>query len=188
MGKVKGRPWQCFEEEVFEAVKKALRVEYGLPAELGQIRPRRNAEYIGSSGNKYKLEISVEFYRLGANEPHLIWLWECKRKAARKVGLGDVAELAAKLDDIGTSRSKGSIVTTIGYQKGARNLAEKHGITLCLLRNDLEYVSRFTKEVPTTARPVIYVQSGIDFKGDAVSEVRFPDYVRECVRDFAALS
>ena len=186
MGKAAKGQWQCFEDDVFDAVKKALREKYRLPVDIGKPKFRRNAEYVGSSKNQYKIEISVEFFRSGAEEPYWIWLWECKQKGKRKVELGDVAELSEKLSDIGKSRCMGSIVTTVGYQKGAVRLAEQHGITLCLLSNGLEYVTRFGKNEPTTSRPVIYVESGIDYGGDPVSGMRFPDYVRQCVRQFLA--
>ncbi len=183
MGQSKERSWRCFEDEVFDAVKKALRVDYYFPEFEGRIDVRRNAEYSGASGNTYKLEVSVEMFRRNAQEPYLIWLWECKHKGSRKVAASEVCELSEKLSEIGKSRCKGSIVTTVGYQKGAINLANIHGITLCILKKDLEYVSRFAKNESTTARPVIYVEHGNDFDGHAVSDMRFPEYVRHCIRE-----
>ncbi len=175
------RPWHNFEEEVFRAVKRALRVNY-FPSFDGRIEVRRNSEYRGQSGNPIKLEIGVDLYRKDASEPYLIWLWECKHKSRRKVEVGDIYQLAAKVLDIGISRAKGSMVTTIGFEDGAIKQAETHGITLCLLRKKLVYVSKYARDQEDEEREVIYVESGFDFGGKSALLPEFEAFVRHCIR------
>src|SRR6516165_5760187 len=110
--------WSSFEARVYKAVWKAAREDYAL-FHNGTFQVRRCAEYRGRSGNVIQIEVSLELFRHGASEPHTIWLWECKQRTRRKVEVGAIHELKSKIDEIGTSRAKGSIVTTKGFQEGA---------------------------------------------------------------------
>ncbi len=174
-------PWHDFEDEVFKAVKRAIRRDYGLDSKA-RIEFRRDAEYRGQSGNLIKIEISVEFYRTHTNEPHTIWLWECKHKQARKVEVGDISQLSEKISDIGKSRAKGSMVTSVGFQEGAIKQAEMHGITLCLLHKELVWLSRYADNEADEQVELIYVTDGVGFDGKPALLPEFEPFVRHCLR------
>jgi hypothetical protein len=164
--------WQCFEDEVYKAVKKALASGY-FPFE-GNVKVLRGATYPGlTPGSTINIEVSIEAYREGASEPFLIWLWECKDKDDRKVEVGDVRELYSKLQEIGVSRAIGSLATTIGFQQGALELAKKLGISLYLLKKKLVPLMQYERGAEATPRPKIIAEYSMDFLGDDSAEAFF---------------
>jgi hypothetical protein len=170
-------PWQCFENEVFEAVKKALSAGY-FPFD-GETKVVRAADYPGlTPGSTIKIEVALEAYRSGATEPFLIWLWECKDKSARKVDVGEVRELHSKLQEIGVSRAVGSLVTTNGFQKGAIELAKKLGISLYLLKKRLIPLLKYEAGAGETLRQVIIAEKSLDFLGLEASDAFFGHAVK----------
>lgn len=85
-------------------------------------------EYIRrSSGLSIKIDVSFEVEVAGAR---VLVLVECKHYA-KPVGVGDVDEFFAKLQDVGAH--KGIIVTTVGFQDGAEKAAEGRGIAVAVL-------------------------------------------------------
>ncbi len=74
-------------------------------------------------------DIAIEVFRKGATEPFLIWIWECKNYT-RPVPVDDVEEFHAKLQQIGSDRTKGTIVSTATFQSGSLAYAKTHGIGL----------------------------------------------------------
>ena len=169
--------WQNFEDEVFEAVRKALSARF-FPFD-GETKVVRGAEYPGlTPGSTIKIEVSLEAYRSGAAEPFLIWLWECKDKSNRKVEVGEVRDLHSKLQEIGVSRAMGSIVTTIGFQRGAIDLAKKLGISLYLLKKSFEPHTTYEKDGDTTFRMVITADQALDFSGLETTGLHFGDAAR----------
>ncbi len=75
------------------------------------------------------VDIAIEVYRKRATEPFLIWIWECKNYT-RPVPVDDVEEFHAKLQQIGSDRTKGTIVSTATFQSGSLAYARTHGIGL----------------------------------------------------------
>lgn len=180
-----GVEWRSFEDEVFDAIKRAL--TSGILPLSEPAKVRRNAEYAAhSTGNKIKIEIAIEAFRRDASEPFLIWLWECKHKVNREVEVGDVRELHSKIQEIGVSRASGSIVTTLGFQSGAINLAESLGISLFRLEKRLVAITKYAEGEPKTLREVIFSVESFDFASESWPETRFDDLVRYGVRQLLA--
>src|ERR1700733_13548989 len=173
--------WLSFEDKVCNALRRALSTGYFPFIETTKVR--RGAEYpVLSSGSTIKIEVSLEAFRQNATEPFLIWLWECKHRSTREVEVGDVRELICKIHEIGIGRAKGSLVTTIGFQDGAIELAKSVGISLYLLKKELEPVLKYTREKSKELREVLISERAIDFSGEEWSEKRFDDLVRYGIR------
>ena len=83
-----------------------------------------NKLYKGKSGHDHQIDVSAEL-TLGGLE--MLILTECKYYS-HCVGVDDVMEFAYRIQDIGAH--KGVLVTTIGFQEGARKIAQSHKITL----------------------------------------------------------
>ncbi|MBE9156991.1 restriction endonuclease [Nodosilinea sp. LEGE 06152] len=74
-------------------------------------------------------DVSIEICRKGAETPYWIWIWECKNYS-HKVPVDDVEEFHAKLNQVGANRTKGTIITPIGFDEGACEFARSKGIGL----------------------------------------------------------
>ncbi len=135
-----------------------------------------------SSGSTIKIEVSLEAFRQDATEPFLIWLWECKHRGTREVEVGDVRELHSKIQEIGVGRAKGSLVTTIGFQDGAIKLAQSIGISLYLLKKELEPVLKYARDESWEFREVIFAGRAIDFSGKEWAETPFDELVLHEIR------
>ena len=81
-------------------------------------------KYLGKSGHHHSIDVSVEFELVGLK---FIVLIECKHYK-RRVGIDDLLEFAARLDDVGAH--KGIVVTPMGFQEGAIKTAQAKGIAL----------------------------------------------------------
>jgi hypothetical protein len=78
------------------------------------------------------VDLSVEIFRHTATEPFLIWIWECKNYK-RPIPIDDVEEFHAKLQQIGSDRTKGTIVASTSFQASSLAYAQTHGIGLVRL-------------------------------------------------------
>ena len=101
-----------------------------------------------SSSQPIKVDVSFEVEVGGAR---VVFAIECKHYK-KAVGVGDVDEFFAKLQDIGAH--KGIIVTTVGFQRGAEEAAKGRGIALALLTDaavpgELVYVWKNLVAEPT---------------------------------------
>ena len=76
-------------------------------------------------------DVSIELSRKLSPkvEPYLIWIWECKNYG-HKVPVDDVEEFHTKLNQVGSDRTKGTMITPIGFDKGAFEFARSNGIGL----------------------------------------------------------
>lgn len=81
---------------------------------------------------KHQLDVYWEFKIAGVNHKVTI---ECKNYGS-KVGIGKVRDFHSVLSDIGGIN--GIMVTTVGYQSGAKDYAEHYGIKLIVLREPKE--------------------------------------------------
>jgi len=78
----------------------------------------------------YQIDVLAEYFALGTKN---IVVVECK-KQSRSVEREIVALLYAKMQSIGAQ--KGIVISTTGFQRGATQYAEKHGIALWQVCND----------------------------------------------------
>lgn len=93
----------------------------------------RKKRYHGLSGNDHEIDVSLELDLAGFE---LKLLAECKRRSKRKIMKRDVQAFSRTLDDIGGA--KGVVVTTIGFDEGARREAESKGIALAILSENAD--------------------------------------------------
>ena len=93
-----------------------------------------NRKYKGQSGHEHQIDVSAELTLAGCQ---ILILVECKNYKAA-IGIDDLLEFAARLRDIGAH--KGIVVTTVGYQEGAKKIAEANGIALVLESPGLGFV------------------------------------------------
>ena len=178
--------WRDFEDEVHDAVKRAIKRGYR-PYRTNLVKVFRNQEYLArTTGSKIKMAVSIEAYRKDAIEPFLIHLWECKDYGTRPVEVGDVRELGHKILEIGASKTVGAMVTTKGFQSGALELAQATGISLFLLKKELEPLLRFGRDAPSSLEEVISVENGFATSGITLAEARLEDAVRASLNFYLA--
>lgn len=72
---------------------------------------------------------SVQNNKVDTKQPFISIIFECKNYNSR-VGVDEVEEFSSKLQQIKGFRTKGYMVTTHGFQKGAQSLARNLGIGL----------------------------------------------------------
>ena len=89
--------------------------------------PARNGNII--------VDVSLEMYRSGASQPFLVWIWECK-DYAHPVPVDDIEEFHSKLEQIGTSLTKGTVASRNGFQESAIEVARTWGIGLVRMQPD----------------------------------------------------
>lgn len=100
----------------------------------GGLNLRHKHPYTGKvSGRTIVVDVSFEFTFVGG--ARILVLVECKHYS-NTVEVGDVEEFHSKLDDIGAH--KGIVVTTKGYQSGARDVAAGREIALALLTTEMQ--------------------------------------------------
>ena len=85
------------------------------------------------SGRRIIVDVSFDITVVGG--ANILVLVECKHYS-NTVEVGDVEEFHSKLDDIGAH--KGIMVTTIGFQSGARDVAAGREIALALLTTEMQ--------------------------------------------------
>jgi hypothetical protein len=81
------------------------------------------------------VDVSIELFRPGADQPYLVWIWECK-DYRHAIPVDDVEEFHAKLTQIGPSRTKGTIASRSGFQASAIEVARTWGIGLVHMQSD----------------------------------------------------
>lgn len=89
--------------------------------------PARNSDIV--------VDVSIELFRPGADQPYLVWIWECK-DYGHAVPVDDVEEFHSKLTQIGSSRTKGTIASRNGFQESAIEVARTWGIGLVRMQPD----------------------------------------------------
>ena len=87
----------------------------------------KHLEKFVASDGEYEIDVTTRFNALGVE---FLVLVECKHHK-RKVERQDVQVLHARLDSIGAH--KGMIFSTSGFQSGAIDYADEHGIALAYL-------------------------------------------------------
>lgn len=119
-----------FEQDMAAIVKRELEQgNLGISPELGHVL--LNPKYYSRDRMKdITFDVSVEVYRRATFQPYLIWIWECKHYS-RQAPVDDVEEFHAKLEQIGADRTKGTMITPVGFDYGALEFARSKGIGLC---------------------------------------------------------
>jgi restriction system protein len=87
----------------------------------------KHLERLAVSDGEYEIDVAARFKALGTN---FLVLIECKHHK-RKIERKDVQVLHSRLQSLGAQ--KGMIFSTAGFQTGAIQFAEQHGIALCYL-------------------------------------------------------
>lgn len=117
----------AFEIEVFKAVQETF------GAEQSGWRARHRPAYFSRARNKdIQFDVSVEFRLSPEAEPSILWIWECKDYGSL-VPVDDVEEFHSKLEQVGSDRTKGTIITRHGFQESALEYARSKGIGLARL-------------------------------------------------------
>jgi Restriction endonuclease len=143
-----------YELKVMNLVKLKLEEEeFGISPEHARVS-HKPTYYSRDRQEDIIFDVSIEVYRKDAEAPYWIWIWECKNYS-HKVPVDDVEEFHAKLNQVGANRTKGTIITPVGFDKGAYEFARSKGIGLW----------RWIPE----GTPVIRLDTGSDsWSGDAV--------------------
>ena len=118
-----------YEIQVAEEVEAQLTAgNYGIV--LSQAIVRRKPSYFSRDRNKnIVFDVSIEVSRKGGAKPYWIWVWECKNYT-HSVPVDDLEEFHAKLSQIGADRTKGSMITPVGFDSGGIEFAKSTGIGL----------------------------------------------------------
>jgi len=111
-----------------------LSFETLLCAHVGTVHKHR--VYEGRrTGHQHDIDVSID---LEVGGLRILILVECK-KYRRRVEISDLLEFAQRIDDIGAS--KGVVVSTIGFQKGALKVASAHRIALVTTAPEWHWIS-----------------------------------------------
>jgi len=118
-----------YELEVAQAVENEL-TSGTLGLNPAQAKVHRKPSYFSRDRQKnIVFDVSVEVSREGATGPYWVWVWECKNYD-HVVPVDDAEEFHAKLEQIGADRSKGTMITPVGFAKGTIEYARAKGIGL----------------------------------------------------------
>jgi hypothetical protein len=115
-----GKEYEILTQAIYQAILRSEGVE--------TINVLHNVDISGKSGCKHQIDVYWEFRLGGVTFKTAI---ECKRYAD-PLEIGRVRDFYAVLADVGNTQ--GIIVTTTGYQSGAKQFAEFYGINLRELR------------------------------------------------------
>lgn len=108
----------------------------------------RHLESIAGSDGDYIFDVTARFEALGVA---FLVLVECKRYR-RRVERQEVQVLWAKMQSVGAQ--KGMLFATAGFQQGAVEVAQAHGIALVrLAAGEPEFVSRDGDSGPASGAP-----------------------------------
>jgi hypothetical protein len=180
--------WVKFEDDVFDHVCKWLK-RGRLSVNSASAVPYRKRRYFSEPRKaEIEFEIAIEAFDDGASEPSLIWIWECKDNTTsqRNVEVGDIEALNDKIDQLGRSRFKGSVVTTHGFQNGAKERAKSCGISLFVLNKELHRVLKYGYDTPAESWvEKLVVTVGVTLAGqDCSGGDRFDDALSRCLHEF----
>ena len=120
---------KAYELGVADLVQQELsQGRFGIDPNLARVR-HKPQYYSRDRKRNITFDVSVEVYRKGATDPFWLWLWECKNYG-HLVPVDDVEEFHAKLSQVGADRTKGTMITPIGFDTGTIEFARSNGIGL----------------------------------------------------------
>jgi hypothetical protein len=131
----------AFESRVFQLLVRLLRnSRLGLVPTATLIYHQR-PYYSADRQSDIVVDVAIEAFRYDAQEPFLVWVWECK-SYSHAVPVDDVEEFNSKLLQLGSSRFKGTVVTTSHFQRSAVLFARAHkiGLVRLPLRGRMEWL------------------------------------------------
>lgn len=169
--------WRSFEDEVFAEVQRLVQSRQ-LFVDPRHSKVVRNGKYYSRDRDgDVLIEIAIESYNAGAEEPSLVWLWECKDETTsrRKVEVSVIEVLNDKIRQLGSSRCKGSVVTTHGFQSGAIKLARSTGVSLAVLEKRFEWITKYAKDVPDELHEVVFARYFLTSTGEEREDQRLED-------------
>lgn len=110
----------------------------------------------GASGHEHQIDVSV-------NGPDYLYLAECKCWNS-KVPVEMVLAFLGRVVDIRElptiRRMIPTVVTTMGFQSGCQKIADQHGITLDVVRNEREFAMKYRDLIRTgTADGIVFGDS-----------------------------
>ncbi|HUY33541.1 MAG TPA: hypothetical protein VMV69_12400 [Pirellulales bacterium] len=155
-----------FEDDVFRHVKRLVRRDslcVPANAEVHRIR----SYYSEARKARIEFEIAIEAFDDGAEEPSLIWVWECKdhTRSERLVEVSAVEILRDKITQLGSGRFKASLVTTHGFQSAAEQAAISGGINLIVLQKEFVRITKYAEGVPAEKREELFATFAVTFNG-----------------------
>lgn len=133
MKKEKPKKYQQF----LEALKYEDYVKTVYESLLGQHpgKVHLDKHFLGKrTGHSHQIDVAIETAVAGLE---ILILVECKHYK-KSVEISDVLAFAQRIDDIGAH--KGVLVSTVGFQEGAKKVARAHGIALVLTEPVWRYI------------------------------------------------
>src|SRR4029077_6139621 len=119
----------ALERQVVAYLRRTLRAGMlGVHADSATVYHRKKY-YSEARKADITVDVSIEVIMAGTERPFLIWIWECK-DYSRSVGIDDIQEFDAKLQQIGANNTKGTVITRRGFQRSAIEYAKSRGIGL----------------------------------------------------------
>ena len=119
----------AYELEAAKAIEAEL-AQGNLGLDPANVRVRRKPSYFSRDRKReIVFDISIEVFSKGASEPYWVWVLECK-DYGHSVPVDDAEEFHAKLEQIGADRTKGTMITPVGFERGTVEYARSKGIGL----------------------------------------------------------
>src|SRR6266496_5502166 len=116
-----------FEDKVYAVLDRAMQnQELGFAPGRFQLH-RKRAYYSKDRNANIIVDISIDIFIKGQEQPSIVWIFECK-DYSENIPVNDVEEFHSKLQQIGSDNTKGTIVTNVDLQTGALNYAQSHRI------------------------------------------------------------
>lgn len=140
----------------------------GISGNAAQVYHRKSY-YSGDRQSSIKTDVSLEVTRPGATAPFLVWIWECK-DYNHLVPVDDLEEFHSKIEQVGVHRTKGTIVSRLGFQRAAITYARSKAIGLARILPDGS-VLRLTEAVHET--PDEFVEFGLSEQNTEELEFMF---------------
>lgn len=135
-------------------------------------------EAIQGIDGEYIFDVTVRFSALGAD---FLVLVECKHES-RKVERQAVQVLHSKMQSVGAQ--KGMLFSVTGFQSGAIQYADTHGIALVRLADgETSWMTKSMSPPPSTQRQAHFNVIGWWCHGDSMSltSMEFSDYTRKAL-------
>jgi hypothetical protein len=136
--------------------------------------------YQGKTGENYEIDLSYKFRILGVDYLTLV---QCRSTWNRYVGKDSINILKTAVEDIGAH--KGAVVTTIGYDSSAINVASKNGIAL-LKFSDKEKIDIVSHFMGPTKSILEFLKSHTRYDGDEIKKVEGIVTIHKDIIDFIA--
>lgn len=112
-------------EEFERVVRSVLEAKIREDCPDADLRVVHNKRFRGKSGTRHQIDVSAE---LSLGEMKVWIIAECRFYSHKKVTQEEILGLAGRIEDLGAN--KGLFVTTVRFQRGAKEIAKSKGIAL----------------------------------------------------------